>query len=927
MTAVSQSYPNYLGGLNEQPDELKKPGQLVEALNVIPDPVIGLSRRPGFKLINQSKVFPGELDVDPDIDGTWFEIEYTNQVNNDFIYFGNIKKNGDFVIYNQDGVKQAVRYSDRESIIPSKKYVYDDDKLLVKDDVDKTIQTVNLTPTSNNGYFKHEPSKPIKYCVSKNNIIFTNPKETPTLNTGLVASTEAQNKYYSFINLKVVDTANYNYIFKVFGPVENIDTYREIKDIDVSVDKRLEDEYDTDLSLPLQVNSPFVFELEPKTSGGSNENATIEVYFTGKIENLGSNEGDGTRQEARYPRIDPVIITPGKGFKKGEKYTITKDKSELGGPTDLTFTFIIEDVNTVTATANKDANPDITTDDSVDQILRKLREKFISNENIDKAIIVGNGIYLESDKEFSVSTAEIAVADVMNSQKLEDDAVPIVRVTTVAELPTECYNSFIVEVSNSFDNKNNYYLKFVSETERTSDIDRDTTLNYTKSDGYWEEIAKPYEPTNIRDGSMPHMLTIAEESDQTRFVFIVSKIRWLNRTAGTIKDNPSMFVDRANITGLNYYKNRLFFFTDSGSVISSRAGEIDNLFLNTAVSTSLIDPIDITANSNQRVPIHESIVVNNGMVLFGDTEQYMLTTQSDLLTSETANITKVSNYTFDSRSAPIYVGSNIGFVSSGMTRFYEMTNLYDRGPVDINERSQQIQTRFGSGFNMPASSREQSSVFIYKSGAVSNDLILYRFRQENSQDSSQTAWVRWQTDSEIGYVSLPSNYIFMFVKDDTLGCRIYRMDSSVIEGLPANSTSLVPKFTDGYTDTEGGAPFESIIKFPTIYAQSKGSNPVSDTTANLTIHRVKLSTAAVGTYNLTIERKGYDTYNLLVEQTPSDEYRANFPTLYGEKIETVPVYTRNKNLTLTMSTSEDAPMTLQSMTWEGDWNRPYYKSV
>ena len=43
MTAVSQSYPNYLGGLNEQPDELKKPGQLVEALNVIPDPVVGLS--------------------------------------------------------------------------------------------------------------------------------------------------------------------------------------------------------------------------------------------------------------------------------------------------------------------------------------------------------------------------------------------------------------------------------------------------------------------------------------------------------------------------------------------------------------------------------------------------------------------------------------------------------------------------------------------------------------------------------------------------------------------------------------------------------------------------------------------------------------------------------------------------------------------
>ena len=37
MTAVSQTYPNYLGGLNEQPDEVKKPGQLQEAVNVIPD--------------------------------------------------------------------------------------------------------------------------------------------------------------------------------------------------------------------------------------------------------------------------------------------------------------------------------------------------------------------------------------------------------------------------------------------------------------------------------------------------------------------------------------------------------------------------------------------------------------------------------------------------------------------------------------------------------------------------------------------------------------------------------------------------------------------------------------------------------------------------------------------------------------------------
>ena len=40
------------------------------------------------------------------------------------------------------------------------------------------------------------------------------------------------------------------------------------------------------------------------------------------------------------------------------------------------------------------------------------------------------------------------------------------------------------------------------------------------------------------------------------------------------------------------------------------------------------------------------------------------------------------------------------------------------------------------------------------------------------------------------------------------------------------------------------------------------------------------------------------TYNILVEQTPADEYKADFPThpIMVSMIETVPVYTRNKNL-------------------------------
>ena len=51
MTSITQQIPNYVGGVSQQPDELKVPGQLRQAKNVIPDVTHGLLKRPGGKLI------------------------------------------------------------------------------------------------------------------------------------------------------------------------------------------------------------------------------------------------------------------------------------------------------------------------------------------------------------------------------------------------------------------------------------------------------------------------------------------------------------------------------------------------------------------------------------------------------------------------------------------------------------------------------------------------------------------------------------------------------------------------------------------------------------------------------------------------------------------------------------------------------------
>ena len=73
MAAVTQTVPNFLGGVSNQPDDKKLPGQVKEALNAYPDPTFGLQKRPGFKFLAQLKETGGTAWDNNDLDnGKWF---------------------------------------------------------------------------------------------------------------------------------------------------------------------------------------------------------------------------------------------------------------------------------------------------------------------------------------------------------------------------------------------------------------------------------------------------------------------------------------------------------------------------------------------------------------------------------------------------------------------------------------------------------------------------------------------------------------------------------------------------------------------------------------------------------------------------------------------------------------------------------------
>ena len=90
MTSVTQTIPSYIGGLSQQPDELKVPGQLTTAQNVVPDVTEGLIKRPGSQLVG-SLMDNGTAALNSDHVGKWFH--YYRDENEQYV--GQIAKDGD----------------------------------------------------------------------------------------------------------------------------------------------------------------------------------------------------------------------------------------------------------------------------------------------------------------------------------------------------------------------------------------------------------------------------------------------------------------------------------------------------------------------------------------------------------------------------------------------------------------------------------------------------------------------------------------------------------------------------------------------------------------------------------------------------------------------------------------------------------------
>ena len=156
MTSIAQKIPRYILGMSDQPDELKVPGQVRDAENVLPDVTLGLLKRPGTKYIS---------DLTTTATGTWFHIHKNNPLAGSERYLGQITRAGQVLIWDlYTGVAQDVTYSD-VPVSPDALENYDD--------------SGNTATTED--YFIHQQDNQLQLLTVNDFTFVTNRKATPSM--------------------------------------------------------------------------------------------------------------------------------------------------------------------------------------------------------------------------------------------------------------------------------------------------------------------------------------------------------------------------------------------------------------------------------------------------------------------------------------------------------------------------------------------------------------------------------------------------------------------------------------------------------------------------------------------------------------------------------------------------------------------------
>tara|TARA_Y100001938_G_C8070884_1_gene422989 strand:- start:336 stop:1997 length:1662 start_codon:yes stop_codon:yes gene_type:complete len=546
-------------------------------------------------------------------------------------------------------------------------------------------------------------------------------------------------------------------------------------------------------------------------------------------------------------------------------------------------------------------------------------------------------------------------------------------VNDVQDLPNQCKNGYIVKIANSrMSQEDDYYLRFDGQN------DKDGV-------GSWSECAKPGIPKTLTN--MP--LVIQRTAATT---FTVKQFTYRDRRVGDEITNPLPTFVNKRINKVLFFRNRLAFLSGE-NVITSRPGTLGtpDFFIETALTVSTSDPVDISAASMFPSELFDGIEINTGLLVFSSNQQFLLSSDDTVFNPDTAKLRSISTFSYDTAIPPISLGTTVGYLdtSNKFTRFNEMANVAREGEPNIIEVSKVVPTLLPKDLDLITNSRENSIILISKT----NTDVVFGYKYFQTADKrSQAAWFTWKLNNPLvyhfiiddEYFFLDSDYYLQSIKliqadndpsivQDNVDFLLHVDNHTTVSGGSFNATTNLTTFSGvGWLNTVTtpnhqlvvidtnsnssrvgryakatvsgtsftlpgnwsgvtltiGYIYPYEVKFPTLYpTKVTGGQSTSDVNSSLVIHRIKLHFGKIGLYETTLERVGKSDYTEVYESTELDEYDASDAPYLEEFVKTVPVYEKNTNVEITLKSSHPAPATLRSLSWEGDYSPKFYQRV
>ena len=1006
MANITQTIPNLTAGISQQPDELKRPGQVRDMVNAIPDVTQGLLKRPAGKFVSTL--------TNSTSDGKWFH--YYRDENEQYI--GQVARNGVVRMWACVTVKDPLGN--------------------VIHNAGDEVTVVN--GIGNNTYLTHTGPEDIQTLTLNDFTYLTNRNIITEMDSNVTEPAGDFTKEV-FIELKQISYAK-QYSFNVFDQDGSQDSHftttttatrinvERVRDsnnycdtngfmrthanrgtsgnarcdesagdgrdafapnvatriFSIDSNKSLTDgsatggiKADGNLS-----DTDYQYNVRTYASGGSGsgsdyvsgrKNLYFRIATTGQSVpfTTGSGENQTTTYQARYTTTYD-LLHGGDGWLQGDFFYVWMK--------DAFYKVTIEEISTSKVQANLClARPQPTPFDNettitAESILGDMRQELIDSGFPASDITqIGIGLHLKKSTPFNASTGVGELLNVVASE-----------VNDVGDLPSQCKHGMIVEIINSNADEDNHYVRFVGNNDRDGE-------------GTWQECAKPGRTIRFNYSKMPVALIRTRdgnfrltELDNSSYSITVGGTTtthkapfWEDALVGDDITNPEpSFIGRP-INKMLFFRNRLIILANE-FIIASRPGDYLNFFSKSAIQFVASDPIDISGSSEYPAIFYDGIQVNTGLILFTKNQQFMLTTDSDLFSPQTAKINALSTYNFNFATNPISLGVTIGFLDNAgkNTRFYEMADIRREGQPQVIEQSAVVSRLFEKDLKTISNSRENSVILF--SDDTSSTMYGYRYF-DSVRERRLAAWFKWELNGTIKYHCMQDDALYVVQENGSsrqLLKYAIKMDSETLQlaenrvhmdylmstsgwtynASTGKSTKAKPTGLNGtgqlaaYDIDAGtnlgnyalitvngsnleitgdwsnetfliGYLYEMKVTLPTIYYVIKdGETFKSDTRSNTIIHRAKIAFGPVGVYETTLTRLGRPDYTELFEVTPANQISANTTGIFNDDVlRTVAIYDRNINAILTIKSNHPSPSTIHNLTWEGIYNNNFYERV